>query len=1135
MKLPFLTILMFVLALNANAQTAVEFQNLIPVSTVSPNAASLGKFGDIPVSYATGIPSVTIPLYEINVGNIKIPLSLDYHGGGVRVDEVSSSVGTSWALSGIAEISRNMIGLPDENSGGYLSALSLDSLYNYYLYANYSVPRKLAFAQYILDVKDNAKETQPDIFSYTLNGGGGKFMYRPNGTIMQIPVTNNRIERTIGNNFKITDDKGLIYIFDQQERTQMVSESATGPGTYTSTWRLSKMISSNLADTISFKYTSVTGDLEHNWSFSNVFGDNPGDGDYSRQSSSVSTISHSIELIPNEIDWRGGKVTFSNARDRSDRTSELRLDSVKVYAKQNGTFRLVKNIKLYQSYFYSNPVAGKTPDNRNYRLRLDSVAYLPVNSSLPAQLYQMTYNNSPIAPNESFGQDIWGFNNGAFNNPTLMPTQTALWNGTYRTIGGGNVDPDSTNTYVQACMLQSIKYPTKGKSFFEFEPHRYPQDYSTTQTQSVSCDAYGSVQLSNTASFTVTAAQQAFRYSATLSAYNYPGVTDRPQIKMVDQNTGQVIFIVSNVSSPGQSYSTGTIALSLVTGHTYVITTNIYTTDSRVSATCQVSWSIPVSGTTIKTGGGLRVSAITNYDNNGSFINKEKYQYGTDGTGQLLTAASYLFINYENPFYEGGTQPPLNPNSCIITSSNIKAVYYSRGIYPATQFSGSPVVYGAVTKLDVDNNDAPNGKKIFTYTFFSDQAGLPIADYGTSGIWLVSHNWRNGFLKQEYTYKSVGASYSPVSIKQYNYQIYRPDTLLQLKIKPLYIHDGGCALNKDTSITRSGAPNHVGDGNRTHFFMGRIPAYTGAILLQSESDTTFNDSGNKIIAVNNNYYDDPTHILPTRKETFNSTGDNLADVIKYPRDLAAGGNVYQTMVSRNIISPIVKFQQQKNGGQLELVNINYNDWFGNGTVLLPQTVDMQVLANSIETRTNFNKYDSYGNILGQQKNSAPAQSYQWGYNAQYPVAVAVNAKSNDKFYDGFEEGNGNSGLNDSKTGHYSHMGAYSKALSGLDAGCYVLSYWQKSGSIWSWVTTAVTISGSTYTISLNAQVDDIRLYPKDAQMTTYTYDPLVGMTSMTDAKGETTTYEYDGFQRLITIRDKDGNIVKHIDYHYQGQ
>lgn len=46
---------------------------------------------------------------------------------------------------------------------------------------------------------------------------------------------------------------------------------------------------------------------------------------------------------------------------------------------------------------------------------------------------------------------------------------------------------------------------------------------------------------------------------------------------------------------------------------------------------------------------------------------------------------------------------------------------------------------------------------------------------------------------------------------------------------------------------------------------------------------------------------------------------------------------------------------------------------------------------------------------------------------------------------------------------------------------------------------------------------------------------LVRMTCATDAKEEVTYYEYDGFQRLANIRDIDGNIIKHFDYHYQGQ
>ena len=60
-------------------------------------------------------------------------------------------------------------------------------------------------------------------------------------------------------------------------------------------------------------------------------------------------------------------------------------------------------------------------------------------------------------------------------------------------------------------------------------------------------------------------------------------------------------------------------------------------------------------------------------------------------------------------------------------------------------------------------------------------------------------------------------------------------------------------------------------------------------------------------------------------------------------------------------------------------------------------------------------------------------------------------------------------------------------------------------------------------------------YPLGAQMTTYTYEPLVGMSSMTDLNGLTTTYEYDEFQRLQLVKDPDGNIIHHYQYHYKEQ
>ena len=57
-----------------------------------------------------------------------------------------------------------------------------------------------------------------------------------------------------------------------------------------------------------------------------------------------------------------------------------------------------------------------------------------------------------------------------------------------------------------------------------------------------------------------------------------------------------------------------------------------------------------------------------------------------------------------------------------------------------------------------------------------------------------------------------------------------------------------------------------------------------------------------------------------------------------------------------------------------------------------------------------------------------------------------------------------------------------------------------------------------------------------AQVTTYTYRPLVGMTSATAPNGVTTYYEYDAFNRLKRTYIKENNVEKTVqsyDYHYQ--
>lgn len=66
--------------------------------------------------------------------------------------------------------------------------------------------------------------------------------------------------------------------------------------------------------------------------------------------------------------------------------------------------------------------------------------------------------------------------------------------------------------------------------------------------------------------------------------------------------------------------------------------------------------------------------------------------------------------------------------------------------------------------------------------------------------------------------------------------------------------------------------------------------------------------------------------------------------------------------------------------------------------------------------------------------------------------------------------------------------------------------------------------------SINSAIRN--LLPESSVVKTFTYKPLVGMTSQTDPNGKTIYYEYDDFGRLKTIKDNEEKVIKEVKYKY---
>ena len=367
----------------------------------TPEAAALIRFVEYPVSYYTGVPEISVPLYTVKSREISFPVSLNYHASGIKVEDVSGFVGLGWSLNAGGVVSRI-----EHNTFG--EGLSIDLRDRDSVAAANDI-------YYLKYVANDITDASLDRYYYNFCSISGSFVIQPDGTIVQIPETENRIERISAlsplpgvpdKDFKITTPDGMMYYFHNRE--YIVSNR----GNYTgSSWYLSKIVSFNRTDTVSFNYST-----EPDWGKKTLgtalaatvvyppplFNLEYCDTSYMYLQQDSYSRYTKCQLLT-DIRFNGHKIAFSYASDRTDTGLKKRLRGIDLYANNV----LLQRVNLENGSYF--------PDGR---MKLSKVEILDKNGN-KTDGYAFKYvNESTALVGNGYAQDWFGLYNGK-NNVTM--------------------------------------------------------------------------------------------------------------------------------------------------------------------------------------------------------------------------------------------------------------------------------------------------------------------------------------------------------------------------------------------------------------------------------------------------------------------------------------------------------------------------------------------------------------------------------------------------------------------------------------------------------------------------------------------------------------------------------------------
>jgi YD repeat-containing protein len=490
-----------------------------------------------------------------------------------------------------------------------------------------------------------------------------------------------------------------------------------------------------------------------------------------------------------------------------------------------------------------------------------------------------------------------------------------------------------------------------------------------------------------------------------------------------------------------------------------------------------------------KYAGGLRIKRINESEPNGASLSTT-YTYGggneSEGYGipfRDITNDDYVVDKF---FYE--------PTPHDANNTSFARIYNP---YPAGQTAwegGAPVVYSRVTETKgmsraqsrtVYEYATPviyEGTHPFVYTeLFSFILGASTnptiyTNLRTDLAPEKDDGWQCGQLLKKTEYRYEGREFLPARITNYQYHpVFR---LSEIKGRKVY-----------QTIKQRNWEQYRGNNSASN--MEELEARscypftytidTGAKRLKRESVTTYpSGDGEPVVETIEYSYANNKHLYPTQIEVSTSDGKTRTETMLYPLDVASpspavselkNSRRWKTLIQKDITRGDASWQTKF-------------DYITAGDKVLLQNI-WDGKPASIENRLQIISTDQYGNPLQIRKDEATNLVFLWGYNGQYPVAEIVGV-------------------------------TYSDVTAKISE------------------TTLTSIATKSQPTSSDLTlVNNLRTQLPNAQVTTYTYKPLIGIQTVIDPSGVKTTYEYDAFGRLSRIKDENNKTIENYEYQYK--